>query len=302
MFVFVLFFQVHCRFFFPPTSFYVFCFGHLLYLTPTYHIFVDACDWLDIQKYIYRALKYAIQKPTGLWQDELTSCVATLKYEDDHDNNNKNGNNNNNNQESCVPPPPLKAAAHHLKIADFQYLLLKARTMVKTRKSSRLYNLRVENTNGQTVDLGPILHVIVDDEKDELYVQDIIEILDAMVGFAGTLATTIIQNTFQDDDDDDEEQEQQQSCCVMGWKMEHEICGDLKQLFEGWESSNKLTAESFVVLCLNDTVPEDEPSERTCNRREESTSSAEGGGGLDRRRRTVTRKRSRRSILPKVAN
>ena len=176
--------------------------------------------------------------------------------------------------------------------------------MVKTRKSSRLYNLRVENTNGQTVDLGPILHVIVDDEKDELYVQDIIEILDAMVGFASTLAstttisTTIIQNTFQD-----EEQQQEQSCCVMGWKMEHEICGDLKQLFEGWESSNKLTAESFVVLCLNDTVPEDEPSERTCNRREETTSERGGGGGpVDKRRKTVTRKKSRQSILPKVAN
>ena len=81
-------------------------------------------------------LKYAIQKPTGLWQDELTSCVAMLKYEDnndDHDHDDK-GDRDKNDKESSLP---LKAAAHHLKIADSQYLLLKAHNMVKTRKKSK---------------------------------------------------------------------------------------------------------------------------------------------------------------------
>ncbi|KAL7567949.1 hypothetical protein ACA910_019659 [Epithemia clementina (nom. ined.)] len=184
-----------------------------------------------------KALKYAIRKPPGLWQDELNSCVAMLRYEDEG--------------EASLP---LKAVAQHLKIADLQHVLIKARNIVKARKGEKLNSLKVEVSNGQTVDLAPILQVIVDDEFGQVYVEDAVEILDAMVGFAGSFKCP----------------EQ------AGWTMEHEKCGDLIQLFEGWEDSNKLTAQAFVLLCLHETAPEDKSSERTAVRNGSTTTRKRG--------------------------
>lgn len=190
-----------------------------------------------------KLVKHAILKPSGLNSTDMMDCVATFKYLG----------------EDTDISFPTQAAAHHLKIAELQFLLLRARNAAKARKGEILKSLRVEMPDSKYVDLGPILGVIADDENGDLFVDDATEILDALIGYCAVVRGEVPKD----------------------WSIEHETCGNLAMLFEGWEASNRSTAESFISLCLTqteacagaettETLLTDEPSPKTAVREWES--------------------------------
>eukprot|EP00522_Entomoneis_paludosa_P015187 CAMPEP_0172460062 /NCGR_PEP_ID=MMETSP1065-20121228/35330_1 /TAXON_ID=265537 /ORGANISM="Amphiprora paludosa, Strain CCMP125" /LENGTH=405 /DNA_ID=CAMNT_0013214965 /DNA_START=60 /DNA_END=1278 /DNA_ORIENTATION=+ len=207
-------------------------------------------------------LKHAIRKPPGLFAKHSRACIATLEYNHDEEDEAT--------KDSTLRAVPIQLAANHLKVADFQFSLLKARNQVKNRKSDQVRSLKMDLANGKTVDIFPILRVIVDDENGQVFVEDALEVLDALIGFAGLS----IPSFSEDEEDEDEEEEPKKKIADM-WKVEHEVCGDIKQLTAHWLQSNKVTAQSFVSLCLENVVPEEpkdesssspKPTERTAVR------------------------------------
>lgn len=144
----------------------------------------------------------------------------------------------------------------------------------------------MELSDGKSVDFAPLIQVIVDDEFGHVYVEDAVEILDAMIGLAS--------RSFPSSS---AEQKQSPSPLQEKWTMEHEICGDLQQLLEGWEQSNQLTTQSLVRLCLQENCPDDNiVSDRTAVRNGATTAAAAKPVGT-KKKGITSRKRAKRTVL-----
>mmetsp|Transcript_12020 Transcript_12020/g.29202 ORF Transcript_12020/g.29202 Transcript_12020/m.29202 type:complete len:392 (-) Transcript_12020:18-1193(-) len=212
-------------------------------------------------------LKHTIRKTEGLFTRHASSCIATLQYESAEEEESTTTSDETKSAKQVAFPVAL--ASRHLKVADFQFVLMKARNQVKSRRGGQVRSLKLELGNAESVDILPIIKVIVDDENGEIFVDDCVEVLDALIGFAGALATSeeYASEDRRNDDGDEEEEElnakQQGVKNGNGWKIEHEKCGDLEQLTENWLASNKATAQSFVSLCIANLVPDSSATDRS---------------------------------------
>lgn len=173
-----------------------------------------------------------VRKPEGIFPKHSAACVATLRKEKDSE------------KDMAFP---LKIAAFQLRVADFQCILLKARNQLKGRRpGAQLKALKIE-LNDDPVDIMPIVRVIVDDEQGKIFVEDAIDVLDALIVMAGAVP---LPSDLEDEN----------------WIVEPQAFEGLMQLTGAWLVSNKNTAQSFVRLCIENSVPDEVSTERTAKR------------------------------------